>query len=885
MEMSKKTKMTAILAIVLMATSVMVIAVPVQAQTTEGLGQHGGAPGGVGSAIPGPMPTGVRIDQIISTEEAHMSFRPNPVGVGQPILVNIWCTPSTNNQRFFNNYTVYFIKPDGTMDSVGPLNAYQGDATSWFEYYPDQVGEWQLKFVFPGNYFPNGTYNKGYLSDYAGPEAPSGGTGQDLGACYYVPASTEWQSLTVQNDIVASWPPAPLPTDYWTRPVSFANREWWPILGDWPGDGWQGGGPTWDALYPDTNPYYADEYNFHPWVTAPNTDHIVWKRQDAGIAGLTGGPAGIYGTLANPGGPSVIYSGRAYGTWTVSRYNGTPVSCAACYDIRTGELYYAIPIAEGGHTPTRVAYYPPQESTTIVGEIAQVAWQVELIDISGTNLYKINPYTGAVTTISISPLTNTGSANLYYSQYGGMSITVQDLGAALGANRYRLINWTTRGNGNLASRILTNTSYSADGQDTFFRTGVTNSTDRFSSGRQIDWNSGVWCQANSFEFLNTTGTYEAVILTGYNILTGQRLWQRTLQVPEYSRSDFITDHGKIAVLTIFGVWQAYNLVDGSPAWTSERMESPWGANSFGAYAVCSAYGMFYRFSYDGIYAFNWTNGKIVWHYVSESENPYETPYWENGVDMYSFNSGGWVADGKMYVANSEHTTSWPITRGWQLHCINITDGTGIWKICGDPTPYAAADGYLVAGSSETGYNYVFGKGKSATTVTAPDVVMPEGNGIVIKGTVLDMSPAQTGAACVSLDSMTTQMQYLHFQRPIDGLYHNETLTGVPVLLTAIGDDGSVTDIGTVTTDGYYGTFTKAWTPPSEGTYKIVASFAGNEAYGSSSGATGVSVGPAAEVTPPPEIPTPVDNTMLLYGILIAVIIAIVLALVAIFWKH
>ena len=38
---------------------------------------------------------------------------------------------------------------------------------------------------------------------------------------------------------------------------------------------------------------------------------------------------------------------------------------------------------------------------------------------------------------------------------------------------------------------------------------------------------------------------------------------------------------------------------------------------------------------------------------------------------------------------------------------------------------AIADGYLTAANSYDGYMYVFGKGKSATTVTAPDVVVPK----------------------------------------------------------------------------------------------------------------------------------------------------------------
>jgi hypothetical protein len=68
-------------------------------------------------------------------------------------------------------------------------------------------------------------------------------------------------------------------------------------------------------------------------------------------------------------------------------------------------------------------------------------------------------------------------------------------------------------------------------------------------------------------------------------------------------------------------------------------------------------------------------------------------------------------------------------------------------------------------------------------------------------------------SCVSKDSMAAYMDYLYFQRPIDGIYHNLTITGVPVKLTAIGSGGTATDIGTVTANGYYGTFGTEWTPP------------------------------------------------------------------------
>ena len=97
------------------------------------------------------------------------------------------------------------------------------------------------------------------------------------------------------------------------------------------------------------------------------------------------------------------------------------------------------------------------------------------------------------------------------------------------------------------------------------------------------------------------------------------------------------------------------------------------------------------------------------------------------------------------------------------------------------------------------------------------------------------------------------------QMPIDGVWHNQTITGVPVTLTAISSTGEYIDIGTVTTSGYYGTFGVTWTPTQEGTYEIVASFAGDESYGSSGASTTVAVGPSASaggtIQPEPQEPS------------------------------
>jgi hypothetical protein len=124
--------------------------------------------------------------------------------------------------------------------------------------------------------------------------------------------------------------------------------------------------------------------------------------------------------------------------------------------------------------------------------------------------------------------------------------------------------------------------------------------------------------------------------------------------------------------------------------------------------------------------------------------------------------------------------------------------------------------------------------------------------------------------------MTTEMEYIHMQHPNDGVWHNKTIAGVPVLLTAIDATGSVTSIGTVITNGYYGTFSQTWTPPDEGTYTITASFDGDDSYGSSSAATAVAVGPAPTTsTGTEQVIMPDYTNTILMGVA-AVIVAVII---------
>lgn len=778
---------------------------------------------------------------------SHLSFRPNPVGIGQPLLVNMWLEPPLNVVRYYTGLTVTITKPDGTVDTK-VIDSFKGDTSAWFEDIVDQVGTWKIKFDFPGGYFPAGNYSNTATG--------SGGVAKTSvssfsASVYYKPSSDGPYNFTVQQDLVASWPSSPLPTDYWTRPASPENREWWSILGNYPATGIVGGGPTWPA---DTNTY-MNNYQFTPYVQAPNTAHIIWKQQVA-IGGLVGGVWGqSYQPVQGSSDPGIIYAGRAYQTLKKTM-NGKPTTVWQCYDLRTGGVYWQQ--TDNTQIPTYITYKLPQVDA-VPGAISLLRGNLaELVYVGGGRYIRYDPYTGASTVnISIAPLT---TGTFYMDPY---FLSVQNLGGNRG---YRLINWTVQGT--ISGFSFTN----------FAMVVKNNITWPFSSLGTVDYETGIAVITAGITTPGAGVSYGQRLM-GVSLTKGQLLWNVTTDSSIgtqgfFSGSTAVADHGKYAARLNDGHWHCWDLNSGNELWVSELSSWPWG--TFGCYGVQSYGSMILSNQYDGVAAYNWTNGKLVWLYQAKALYPYETPY----ADNYPwFTPSTIIADGKLYTFNTEHTPSQPITRGWQLHCINITTGVGIWNITGSISPGAVADGYLEGSSAYDGYNYFFGKGKSATSVTSAPAVISNGDAVLIQGTVLDQSLAQPNTPCVSKDSMTTLMEYIHMQRPIDGLNHNITMTGVPVMLTAIDSNGNVINIGTTVTNAYYGTFSYEWTPPNNDKYTITASFTGDDSYGSSSAATDIAVNAAPEATPTPTQTSITMPPFELYtvGSAVAVIIAIAIA--------
>ncbi|XHH08018.1 MAG: PQQ-binding-like beta-propeller repeat protein [Candidatus Bathyarchaeia archaeon] len=854
---NKTTIVSMILLGLLMATMIFTNA-PTAAATVI---TEGGPPGG-GYEGPTTVPSGEIADFTIS-DLAFLSVSPNPIGLGQTALVNLWITFPSGEGKYMNGYKVVITDPDGQKEEVN-LKSYVADGTSWFSYIPEKVGTYQFQFFFAGEYFPAGYYTNGNYST-----ARTGAFANAIynPSVYCTPAESPVTNLTVQQDMVLSWS-SPLPTDYWSRPIQPNNREWNAIGGNYP---WMQAN-----IVGVTGNAWHDNY-YGPYIPAVNTPHIVWKRVGA-MAGIIGGETGQYSQLANPGTPNVIYMGRAYQT-RYETINGVPTNCAVSYDLRTGELYYAIPVAQGGVTPTHITYIYPGDSTIVPGSIASSSLTVELSTISDGRLFKINPYTGAATNYTLTSFSgNGGNAELffrdgYYYSFQGVNTTTTvpapDINITTAYGGY-LIKWTSAGTtNNFASRIISNVSVILP---TSYRT-LYQTSNYGNVAAAIDYETMISVQQHRFIY----GGFYGYSLVAQDLTTGKILWNYTSPDHEMSSAyrptnAWVRDGRYIAEMER-GFITAWDLHTGRELWTLEIEDYPWG--EFWMYDEAAYQDLIFATGYTGTWAINQTNGEVVWQYADPAM-PFETPYTSHGASTYTVQDIR-VIGGLLYVSDNEHTPSQPAQRGWGMMCLDALTGELQWKLSGTRMQAgAAADGYLTAASNYDGTMYVLGKSQSKTTLSGPQVAVNQGSSVVLTGTVLDQAPASTGMACVSDESMATWMDYIHLQMPIDGIYHNITITGVPVSIDAVDPNGNYIHIGDTTSD-MSGTFSYVWDPETVGKYTVTATFMGSNAYGSSYGETAVGVVAAPENTSPePTAITMPPFETYIAGSTIAIIIAVVL---------
>jgi outer membrane protein assembly factor BamB len=249
----------------------------------------------------------------------------------------------------------------------------------------------------------------------------------------------------------------------------------------------------------------------------------------------------------------------------------------------------------------------------------------------------------------------------------------------------------------------------------------------------------------------------------------------------------------------------------------------------------------------------------------------------------------------------------PLRRDGKIYCVDTETGKMLWAMtCWPSSSPIIADGRIIVYDLQDGMIHCYGKGDSATTVSAPQTVPALGSSVVITGTVTDTTDTgrlNTNAAGTSRfnslnvpvagdydftlkgtpaigdESMDAWMEYKYHQRPMP-----KDAKGVEVSLDTVDPNGNYVHIATVTSDinGNYG---YAYTPEVPGAYQIIATFAGSGAYGPSSATTYLAVGEAPPPTaPPPEYPQPIDYTMAIIGAVVVLLIAIAIVGILLYRK-
>jgi hypothetical protein len=341
--------------------------------------------------------------------------------------------------------------------------------------------------------------------------------------------------------------------------------------------------------------------------------------------------------------------------------------------------------------------------------------------------------------------------------------------------------------------------------------------------------------------------------------TTTMLWTKNITMPITGKNYTWTVGGAnydagIFILSCKQLMQkwGYSLTTGNLLWGPTEPEGTFnyygmGQNTYyGKYLLSAGYS-------GTLYCYDPLNGNLMWTYNATSVGA-ESPYGDN----YPLSISA-VVDGKVFLQSSEHSPTKPLWRGSYLRCINITDGTEMWKILdylgfgSASTSYA--DGYIVTSSTYDNNIYCIGKGPSAATVAVTPEVSEQGNIVLIKGTVTDISPGTnkfiqtarfpSGVPAIADADMQAWMEYLYMQQALPS-----NAKGVEVTLDTVDPNGNFVHIGTVTSD-INGQFSYVWTPEVPGKYTVLATFAGSESYWPSHAETAIAVSESA-ATPTPQ---------------------------------
>ncbi|MCL5877257.1 MAG: PQQ-binding-like beta-propeller repeat protein [Candidatus Bathyarchaeota archaeon] len=791
---------------------------------------------------------------------AYISANPNPVGLGQEVLLVVWINQviagvDADNDIRFKDYKLTITKPDSTTETVTWNVVSDPTSAAYTQYVPNQVGTYTLFFEFPGQTY---TWSGAYQGDY------------------YLPSNAT-TTFTVQEDPISHQPIIPLPTEYWTRPIEGQNILWEQISSNW-----LSGSATADRW---------QEYG-----SAPTSSHIMWSKIFE-LGGLAGESAEVGATY---------YSGFSYET----RFNNPIIiSGILCYPISlghasTGGGYVAVDLRTGEElwrrddiSPTFAQLYD-YASPNQHGIVGGILWQASSSTwmaydpLSGKGMFNL---TGVPSGTEV--YTDKGEIVRYVMNYPNRWIALWNWTAAtgtrLGTSGTSEDQWRVNG-----KSINTTTAYSWNvtipnlpGETSPSIIGV------IPGDVIIGRSSNIALTSLS---RGTSNPWTMWALSDKPESRGQLLWIKNYTAPAgditrmlaWQPIDPVT---RTIAMTDFETGQrlGYSIDTGDLKW------GPVGEfrafNYYSSRAGFPAYGNLYVSGYGGeLQSFSMKNGSLLWKF-NDTNSGIETPW-----GLYPIQTAA-IADDIVFSYAGEHSPNTPLYKGYRVYANNATTGELLWNLLAwsasglgtSLAPVAIADGYLVHLNAYDGKVYCVGKGPSALTVDAPMAALSSGQSVVIRGSITDISAGTkqaeqaarfpNGVPVVSDESMTAWMEYVYMQKPCP-----TNVTGVPISIDVIDSNGNYRNIGIATSDGS-GAYSLMWTPDISGKYTVIASFAGSESYYGAYAQTALAVDEAPPTTP---APTPAPATMaeqyflpMTTAILVAIAILAVLVVYSIFKKR
>jgi len=755
---------------------------------------------------------------------AFLSAAPNPVGVGQNVLIVMWVDLLPRNAypsnqvatAYWKGFTLNITKPDGTSETT--VSNSDPVASHYENYVPTMVGNYTLQFIYPG---------------------------ETVGTAVIIGSQSPKITLVVTNELVSNWPAAPLPTEYWTRPINAQNREWQAIANNWYGV---------PILYGNT---WGGSSNWVPVGSAPNSAHVLWSK-DRGLGGLVGGELNdnsYYSgaSYENRWTPPVILDGKLYYN---ERLGGSSNLGLVCVDLTTGQQLWF----QNGTTITM--------GQSIEIDTPNQHGAFSYLWTTGSTYRMYDPFTGT----EVLQIVNASTGRIRYDEQGDMLVYI------LSGTQNTLTMWNE-------TKLLMN--YTGQDPPWYWRPNAGLVMDW---KRGIEWNvsvpdvpgsQGIATMGDKVIIASAQAATNIIGVTGYSTEDGKQLFNFNVSSSETQNYFFTSEvDGKFAWFNQGQMqWYGYDALTGKQLWVTDPYTNAWGmytssVGGLGASSPVIAYGKLYTVAYDGmIHAYNMTTGHNDWNYYVGSAG-FEEPYgqWPLGGGLHV------AADGKIYATTGEHSPNSPYTRGAKIVCVNATTGEEIWRSQGWMQTPIIADGSLTAFNFYDNRIYCFNKGPTDIAVSAPDVEVPLSAKIMIKGTVTDVSPGTTqteqlgkfpnGVPAVSDASMTDWMAYVYQQQP-----KPTNTTGVLVNLNVIDSNGNFRPIGTTTSDAS-GFYSFAWQPDIAGSYTVIANFQGSQSYWPSSAETAFTVSePAptqAPATPAPQSASDMYFIPAVAGIIVAI---------------